>query len=228
MTQNTEAKNVYQGIALERLIKIDFTTNCRNPNAISVMRNPGDYSGEQPAVLCDFGFRISDFGFVFNDWSKPQRIQAKFWARAHCKDIADNSPNTGGCALKRFNRAGMIVTLHFKRDRPTVADIDDTCIFFAGFDQNIRTSSRKFLQLFFRVLVRAVLAPHYGENSQLGKIWLAAQNFLNALEFFRGEAVLPDKFWGDCWLGSRHLAGHRQIYVNESASPLNHSNKNFR
>jgi hypothetical protein len=39
--------------------------------------------------------------------------------------------------------------------------------------------------------------------------------------------VLFDEFWGDCWLGSRHLADHRQIHVNESASPLNHSNKNF-
>ena len=192
------------------------------------MRNPGHYSGEQPAVLCDFGFGISDLGFVFIDWSKPQRIQAKFWARAHCKDIPDDPADTGGCALKRFNRAGMIVALHFERDRPTVTDIDNTCIFFAGFDQNIRPSSRKFLQFFFRVLVGTMLTPHYGENSQLGKIWLAAENFVDALEFFRCEAVLLDKFWGDCWLGSRHLAGHRQIYVSESASSLNHSNKNFR
>jgi hypothetical protein len=39
--------------------------------------------------------------------------------------------------------------------------------------------------------------------------------------------VLLDEFWGDCWLGSRLLADHRQIHVNESARPLNHSNKNF-
>jgi hypothetical protein len=77
--------------------------------------------------------------------SKPQRIQAKFRARAHRKDIADNSAYTGGGALERFNRAWMIVALHFERDRPTVSDIDDTCIFFAGFDQNARTRSRKFL-----------------------------------------------------------------------------------
>jgi hypothetical protein len=39
--------------------------------------------------------------------------------------------------------------------------------------------------------------------------------------------VLLNEFWGDCWLGSRHLADHRQIYVNKSAGPLNQSNENF-
>jgi hypothetical protein len=68
-----------------------------------------------------------------------------------------------------------------------------------------------------------VLAPHYRENSQLGEIWLAPEDFLNALEFFRGEAVLLDKFWSDYWLGHRHLADHRQVHVTESARPLNHS-----
>jgi hypothetical protein len=40
--------------------------------------------------------------------------------------------------------------------------------------------------------------------------------------------VLLDEFWRDCWFGNRHLADDRQIHVNESARPLNHSNKNFR
>ena len=121
----------------------------------------------------------------------------------------------------------MIVALHFERYRPTVSDIDDTCIFFAGFYQYAGPRSRKFLQFFLRVLVGAVLTPHHRENSQLGEIWLAAEDSLNALEFFRSESVLLDEFWGDCWLGSRRLAGHRQMQGNESARPLNHSNKNF-
>jgi hypothetical protein len=39
----------------------------------------------------------------------------------------------------------MIVALHLERDGPTVADIDDTGIFFACFYQNARPRSRKFL-----------------------------------------------------------------------------------
>jgi hypothetical protein len=39
--------------------------------------------------------------------------------------------------------------------------------------------------------------------------------------------VLLDEFWGDCWFGSRRLADHLQLQGNESARPLNHSNKNF-
>ncbi len=121
----------------------------------------------------------------------------------------------------------MIVALHLERDGPTIADINDTCIFLAGFYQNARPGSRKFLQFFLRVFIGAVFTPHYGENSQLSKIGFAPEDFLNSLEFLRGEAVLFDEFRGDCWLGSRHLADHRQIHVSESASPLNHSIRIF-
>src|SRR6266542_1948307 len=46
MTQYTETKDIYEGIPLETLIKIDFTANCRDPNAITVMRDPGNDPGE--------------------------------------------------------------------------------------------------------------------------------------------------------------------------------------
>src|SRR2546430_1134838 len=50
VTQHTKAKNIYEGIALETLIKIDFTANGRDPNAISVVRDPGNDAGEQPPI----------------------------------------------------------------------------------------------------------------------------------------------------------------------------------
>src|SRR6266478_22758 len=45
-----------------------------------------------------------------------------------------------------------------------------------------------------RGLVRAVLVPHGGEDSELGERGLAADQRQNALVFFRLEAVLGDEF----------------------------------
>ena len=98
------------------------------------------------------------------DRSEAQGVQAKFRARAHRKNVANDSADAGGRALKRFDRAGMIVALDLERDRPAVADVDDARVFFAGFDQNVRAGGRKFLQFVPRVLVGAMLAPHHREN----------------------------------------------------------------
>ena len=57
MTQHAKTKNIYERIALETLIEIDFTANRRDPDAISVMRDPGDDAGEQPPIGGQF--RIS-------------------------------------------------------------------------------------------------------------------------------------------------------------------------
>ena len=44
------------------------------------------------------------------------------------------------------------MALHFERDRPTVADIDDTCVFFAGFYQNAGPVVGNFFSSFFEFL----------------------------------------------------------------------------
>jgi len=54
VTQHTKTKNIYERIALETLIKIDFTADRRDPDAISVVRDPGDYAGEQPPIGGEF------------------------------------------------------------------------------------------------------------------------------------------------------------------------------
>src|SRR5207247_9427127 len=121
--------------------------------------------------------------------------QAQFRACTHGTDVADNPADTCGCALEWFNRARMIVALHLKRDGPTIADIDNPCIFLAGFYQNARPCSWKFLQFFLRVFIGAMLTPHYGENSQLSNIWLEPDDFLNPLQFLRREPELFHESW---------------------------------
>ena len=101
------------------------------------------------------------------------------------------------------------MTLDLERDRPAVANIDNAGIFLAGFDQDVRPGRRKFSQLFSRIFIRAMLTPHHGKNSELGKIGFATENCFNAFEFLRSEAVLLDNFRCDGRIDSRAWAGHR-------------------
>ncbi len=100
------------------------------------------------------------------------------------------------------------MTLHFERDCPAVANIDNPGIFFAGFDQNIWADGGKFFQLFPGIFIRAVLAPHDRENSELGEIRLATENFFDPLELFWSETVLLDEVWCNDWIGRRRFAAH--------------------
>src|SRR5947208_12771137 len=91
---------------------------------------------------------------------KAKRVQTKFRTRTHREDVANDSAYTGGCSLKGFDRAWMIVAFNLESYRPAVADIDNTGVFFAGFHQNVRTDRWKFFQFFSRIFVGAVLTPH--------------------------------------------------------------------
>ena len=50
MTQDAEAKNVHQRIALKAFIEINLATDGRDADAVSVMRDAGDDAGEEPPV----------------------------------------------------------------------------------------------------------------------------------------------------------------------------------
>src|SRR5207245_10641599 len=136
----------------------------------------------QSLVRGDCGWSIADCGLTlveslfsirnpqsairtFCDRSKPQRVQTKLGTGTHGKDIANDSADACGRSLKWLDRAGVIVTFDFECDCPTVTNINDAGVFFARSDQYVRTSSRKFFELFTGVFVRAVLSPHHGKNS---------------------------------------------------------------
>src|SRR2546429_56123 len=55
-----------------------------------------------------------------------------------------------------------------------------------------------------------MLTPHHRKDSELGKIWFAAENFLDPLEFFRGETVFRHQLRSNDRIGGRFSAGHRQ------------------
>ena len=191
VSQDAEAKNIHQRIAFVTFVEINFAADCRDADAVPVMRDAGNDAGKQPAVRCDFGF---DRSVRHSDRTEAQRIQQKLRARAHRENVADDSADAGCRALERLDRARVVVAFDLECDRPAVADVDHAGVFFACLDQNVRAGGRKFFQLSARIFVGAMLAPHDREDPQLGEVRFAAENFFDALVFFRREAVFAHHF----------------------------------
>src|ERR1700722_17350266 len=117
MTENSQAKDVHQGIPFVRLIKVDFATDRRNSNAISVMRNSGHHLRKKPPIA----FRC---GSCALDRTESQRVQKEYRTRAHRENVPDNPSNAGCRALERFDGAGVIVAFHLEGDAPTISNVD--------------------------------------------------------------------------------------------------------
>src|SRR5580700_12067204 len=154
MTKNSQAKDVHQGIPFIRLIKVDFATDRRNSNAISVVRNSGHHLRKKSSIA----FRCRSCA---PDRAESQRVQKEYRARAHRKNVADNPSNAGCSALEWFDGTGMIVAFHLEGDAPTISNVDHSRVLFSGLHQNFRSGSRKFFEFEAGVLVRTMLAPHY-------------------------------------------------------------------
>ena len=93
-----------------------------------------------------FGFAVgreSDCPFVIGP--NRRELIEQIGPRAHRENVADDPANAGGRALKWFDRAGMVVRFDFKRDRQSVADVDDAGVFLAGANQDRGGLGRKRL-----------------------------------------------------------------------------------
>src|SRR6516164_1737382 len=87
----------------------------------------------------------------------------------------------------------MIMRFDFENRADPVADVHHSCI-LSGSLHHARPGGRQPLQMHARRFVRAVLAPHHTENSQLRVIRIAPQNLLNASVFLRRQAMLGRNF----------------------------------
>src|SRR5260370_26100586 len=87
----------------------------------------------------------------------------------------------------------MIVRFDLERASPTVADIDDAGVLARPLDHQLAACGQAF-QMYARRLVRAVLAPHHAEDTELGERRLAAERVLDALVLIRRNAVIGDDF----------------------------------
>src|SRR5450432_665690 len=140
--------------------------------------------------------------YVSNNWPEAQRVDRADGARAHRENVAHDAADAGGRALKRLHCARMIVRLDLERDGDAVADVNDAGVFLARADEDLRRLGGKSLKQRARVFVTAMLAPHDGENAQLGVAWRAtAEDFFGVGVFFRRQIVFGDELGCDGGFG---------------------------
>ena len=136
------------------------------------------------------------------NWPKPQRVHRTDRPRAHREDVTNDTADAGGRALKRLDRARMIVRLDLERDGDAVADVNDAGVLLAGADEYFRRLGGERFKQRARVFVTAMLAPHDGENAQLGVARCAStEDRFSVRVFFRREIVLRDEFGCDGGFG---------------------------
>ena len=104
----------------------------------------------------------------------------------------------------------MIVRFDFERDGDAVANINNSGILFACADENARRFGGKTFEQRPGIFVGAMLAPHDGENSQLGVTRLPAENAFDPLIFLRREAVPLDEFGRDGVVGHENCSNARR------------------
>ena len=190
MAQHAEAEGIDEGIALVAFVEIHLAGNRGDAEAIAVMRNAADHSAEQAAHL------------GIGEFAKTERIQRADRPRAHREDVANDAAHARGRALEGFDGAGMVVRFDLEGNRQTIADVNDAGVFLAGADQDFGRLGGEGFEQRPGVFVAAMLAPHHGENAQLGVARLAsAKNLFGVGVFFRREVVFGNQFRGDGGFG---------------------------
>src|SRR6185312_8767442 len=144
-------------VAVVALVEGAFAANGRNAEAIPVMRNARDYALKQP--------RVPRTGFRIVQLPKAKRVHHCNGPRAHREDVAQDAAYTCCRALKRLDKARVVMRFDFERDRHAVADIDDAGVLTRTL-QYVLASRGKLLQVHARALIGTMLAPHHAEDSQ--------------------------------------------------------------
>ena len=117
LAKHAEREHVHQRIAVVAFLENAFAADRRHAEAVAVMGDAGDHAFEDAPVARARG------GIVGRP--EAQRIHDGDRPRAHREDVAQNAADAGGRALKRLDKARMVVRFDLERDRVALADIDD-------------------------------------------------------------------------------------------------------
>src|SRR5262249_11072947 len=162
--------SIYEGILRIAIGEINFPTDSRHTEAVSVKSDAADHAFQNAFVL----------GFVKR--AETQAVHRGDRPRSHREYVAKNSADACGGSLKGFDEGGVIVRLDLVSNGQTITDIDDAGILARAL-QNGRAFSRQASQVHTRAFVAAVLAPHDAENAELSEAWFAFEDTNDFLVF---------------------------------------------
>src|SRR6266404_2936244 len=123
---DAECEGVHQRILRITRLEANFAADGGNAETISVVGDAANHAIEDAAVLRGFlRTRILARG----DLAETQRVQHGDGPRAHGENVAKNTPDSRGCALKRFHVTRMIVRFDLERGDEAVSDVHDAGVF---------------------------------------------------------------------------------------------------
>ena len=128
------------------------------------------------------------FGFGVGGFAEAECVHVCDGACAHGEDVAKDATHAGGRALEGLDVAWVVVAFHFENGGLAVADVDDACVFTGTADDPWGFGGQG-AQVHAGGFIRAVFAPHDGENAELYDVWLAV--------FLGRQAVFGDDFGSD-------------------------------
>src|SRR5207244_2561486 len=109
-------------------------------------------------------------------------------------------------ALVGLDERRVVMALDLEDDGVAIADIDDSGVLARAAD-HLRAGGRQLLEPDFRGFVGTVLAPHCGDDAELGQVRGAAEDGAGAGKFVGREAHFRREIRGD--VGADHAGGLR-------------------
>ena len=188
--EDAKAEDIDEGISRVAVVEIHLAANGRDADAVAVVGDAIHHAREEAAV----GGGL--LGVTANV-AEAEGVHREYRAGTHGEDVANDAAHPCGCALERFDGARVVVALHFERDGPSIADVDDAGIFFARLHKHARAGDGEFFQLELRIFVGAMLTPHDGENAEFGEVGFASEDGFDAFVFVGRDAVFGDDFGCD-------------------------------
>ncbi len=117
-----DAHRIDEDIAVIAFMKIGLSANGRHADAIAIAAYAGDNAAHQA-----LGARMGRI-------AKAQGVEQRDRPRSHREHIAHDAADPGRCALGRFDKARVIVALHFEHASEPIANIDDAGILARALD----------------------------------------------------------------------------------------------
>ncbi len=116
LAHQAETERIDEDIFVVRRVEHYFARDCRHSHAIAVTADSADHAAEQVARS------------RMIERAELERVHARDRPRAHRKDVAQNSADSGRRALVRLDERRMVMAFDFENRRPSVADVDSAGI----------------------------------------------------------------------------------------------------
>ncbi len=168
--EQPDAHGVDEAVVRVGRIEDGLAADRRDADRVAVGADPGDRAVE-----------------VMVGGAEPQAVQQGDRPRAHRDDVPQDPADAGRGALKRLDRARMVVRLDLERDRLAPAEVDHARV-LAGPLEDALAAAREPLEQQRRVLVAAVLRPEQREDGELEVVRLPLEQLADTVELPVREA----------------------------------------